>query len=126
MAESPNLVVQTGGRTGDPPAPAEILAIRAACARPGTPGLEGCEVYALAHPCPMCSGTLYHAGPDRVVFAVTREEEARFYKDNGRYPELENFYDEFGKTWQERRMPMDREERDGGLAVYERWNRENG
>lgn len=122
VAESPNLVAQTG----DPTAHAEVVAIREACARLGVQSLEGYDVYALAHPCPMCLGALYYAGPDRVVFAVTREEEARFYKDDGRYFELENFYDEFGKTWPERRLPMERDARPEGLAVYESWRRENG
>ena len=122
VAGSPNLVVQTG----DPTAHAEVVAIREACARLGTQSLEGYEVYALAHPCPMCLGALYYAGPDRFVFAVTREEEARFYKDDGRYFELENFYDEFGKTWSDRRLPMERDARPEGLAVYERWWRKNG
>lgn len=122
VAESPNLVAQTG----DPTAHAEVVAIRQACARLGTASLEGHEVYALAHPCPMCLGALYYAGPDRVIFVVTREEEARFYKDDGRYFELESFYDEFGKPWYERRLPMERDPRPEGLAVYERWREKDG
>ena len=122
VAESPNLVVQTG----DPTAHAEVVAVRQACARLGAASLEGYEVYVLAHPCPMCLGALYYAGPDRVVFVVTREEEARFYKDDGRYFELETFYEEFGKPWPERRLPLERDRRPEGLAVYERWQKENG
>ena len=122
VAESPNLVAQTG----DPTAHAEVVVIREACARLGAESLEGYEVYALAHPCPMCLGALYYAGPDRVVFAVTREEETRFYKDDGRYFELESFYDEFGKTWPERRLPLERDPRPDGLAVYELYQKRNG
>lgn len=117
VAESPNLVAQTG----DPTAHAEIVAIREACRERGTESLEGCEIFVLAHPCPMCLGALYYAGPDRVVFVVTREEEARFYKDDGRYFELETFYDEYPKPWPERRLPMEHAPRPGGTAVYEHW-----
>lgn len=122
VAESPNLVVQTG----DPTAHAEVVAIRKACRARGSESLAGCEIFVLAHPCPMCLGALYYADPDRVVFVVTREEEARFYKDDGRYFELETFYDEFGKPWPERRLPMDHEPRPGGLAVYETYARKSG
>ena len=98
VAESPYLVEQTN----DPTAHAEIVAIRQACQRLGSPGLEGHEVYVLAHPCPMCLGALYYASPDRVVFVVTREEEGRHYRDDQRYFEFENFYAEYLKPWHER------------------------
>ncbi len=54
LAESPNRVSQTI----DPTAHAEILAIREACTRLGTEHLTGCTIYVLAHPCPMCLGSL--------------------------------------------------------------------
>jgi guanine deaminase len=54
IAESPNLVAQTN----DPTAHAEMLAIRAACAKLQTETLSDCEIYALSHPCPMCLGAL--------------------------------------------------------------------
>ena len=117
VAESPNLVAQTN----DPTAHAEIVAIREACTRLGTPSLEGCEIYVLAHPCPMCLGALYYASPDRVVFVTNREQYAQYYKDDGRYFELETFYDEYPKPPQSRRLPMEHEPDEAGLAVYERW-----
>lgn len=46
LADSPNLVQQTN----DPTAHAEVVAVRQACQRLGTPSLEGHEVYVLAHP----------------------------------------------------------------------------
>ena len=85
VAESPNLVAQTQ----DPTAHAEIVAIRQACQWLGTENLEGHAIYVLAHPCPMCLGALYYCSPDRKYF------------------ELKNFYDEFSKQGQERRLPME-------------------
>ncbi len=121
VAESPNLVVQTN----DPTAHAEVVAIREACTKLGTPDLEGCDIYVLAHPCPMCLGALYYCSPDRVIFITTRDEYAQYYKDDKKYFELESFYDEFSKPWQERRLPMDHQPDEEGLKVYERWRQLN-
>ena len=122
VSESPNLVAQTK----DPTAHAEVIAIRDACTRLGTESLEGCDIYILAHPCPMCLGALYYASPDRVVFVAEREEYSRYYTDDRRYFELENFYDEFTKSWQERRLPMVYEPDPDGVEVYKRWWELNG
>jgi len=121
VAESPNLVVQTN----DPTAHAEVVAIREACTKLGTPDLEGCDIYVLAHPCPMCLGALYYCSPDKVIFITTRDEYAQYYKDDKKYFELESFYDEFSKPWQERRLPMDHQPDEEGLKVYERWRQLN-
>lgn len=121
VAESPNLV----GQTNDPTAHAEVVAIRQACQRLGSPSLEGYEVYALAHPCPMCLGALYYASPDRVLFVVTREEEGRHYRDDQRYFEFENFYGEYAKPWHERRLPTEHRPGEGGVEVYRRWRELN-
>lgn len=39
----------------DPTAHAEILVLRAAAARLGTPRLVGCDLYVTLEPCPMCA-----------------------------------------------------------------------
>lgn len=121
FAESPNLVAQTN----DPTAHAEVAAIRIACQRLGTPSLEGYEVYVMAHPCPMCLGALYYASPDKVAYIVTREEEGRYYKDDQKYFEFENFYAEFTKEPEERRLPLEHTPATGGVEVYRRWQRLN-
>jgi len=121
IAESPNLVAQTS----DPTAHAEVVAIREACQRLGTPNLEGYEVYVMAHPCPMCLGAPYYASPDLVSYLVTRKEEGRYYTDDQKYFEFENFYEEFGKSPQERRLPMEHTPAEGGLEVYSYWRRLN-
>src|ERR1700731_251921 len=40
--------------------------------------------------------------------------------------ELNNFYDEFAKPWDRRRLPMRYEPRDAAIAVYEFWQERNG
>lgn len=121
LAESPNRVAQTN----DPTAHAEILAIRAACTKIGSEHLTGATIYVLAHPCPMCLGSLYYCSPDEVVFLTSRTEYASFYVDNRKYFELDTFYDEFAKPWQERRLPMRHQSQPDALGVYELWRELN-
>ncbi|MEU6389225.1 nucleoside deaminase [Streptomyces sp. NPDC046939] len=122
LAESPNKVAQTN----DPTAHAEILAIREACTRLGTEHLTGTTVYVLAHPCPMCLGSLYYCSPDEVVFLTTREAYEPHYVDDRKYFELATFYSEFAKNWDERRLPMRHEAREDATAVYRFWQQRNG
>ena len=65
-------------RDHDPTAHAELLAIREASRRLGTPRLEGCVVYASGHPCPMCMAAMRLAGVGRVAYAYSNEEGAPF------------------------------------------------
>ncbi|MFE5873489.1 nucleoside deaminase [Streptomyces roseifaciens] len=122
LAESPNLVAQTS----DPTAHAEILAIREACTRLGTEHLTGTTIYVLAHPCPMCLGSLYYCSPDEVVFLTQRDDYEPHYVDDRKYFELNTFYAEFAKDWSERRLPMRHEPRDEATAVYRFWQERNG
>lgn len=117
LAESPNLVAQTH----DPTAHAEILAIRAACTKLGTEHLTDATIYVLAHPCPMCLGSLYYCSPAEVVFLTTRDDYAPYYADDRKYFELGTFYDEIAAPWQERRLPMRYDERADAVEVYRRW-----
>lgn len=115
LAEGANLVPQTH----DPTDHAEIRAIREACRKLGTEHLTGCTVYAIAHPCPMCLGALYHCAPDEVVFMVTREATSPYMAGgNDKYIEPSSFYDEYAKPWDQRRLPMRLESRDEAVEVY--------
>lgn len=64
--------------TQDPTAHAEMGAIRAASRALGSPGLDGCVVYASGHPCPMCMAAMRLAGVRRVVYAYSNEDGAPF------------------------------------------------
>jgi guanine deaminase len=122
LAESANKVAQTN----DPTAYAEILAIRAACVKLGTEHLVDATIYALAHPCPMCLGSLYYCSPKEVIFLITREDYEGYYLDDRKYFEVSNFYDEYAKDWDQRRLPMRYERRDAAVDVYRLWNERNG
>jgi tRNA(Arg) A34 adenosine deaminase TadA len=122
LAESANKAAQTH----DPTAHAEILAIREACVKLGTEHLVDCTVYVLAHPCPMCLGSLYYCSPREVVFLTTRESYERYYLDDRKYFEVSTFYEEFATSWDRRRLPMRYEPREAALAVYRLWNERNG
>ncbi|MDH6705800.1 guanine deaminase [Kitasatospora sp. MAA19] len=122
LAESANKVAQTN----DPTAHAEILAIRGACVKLGTEHLTGTTIYVLAHPCPMCLGSLYYCSPGEVVFLTTRDAYEPHYVDDRKYFELDSFYGEFAKNWDERRLPMRHESRADAVEVYRFWQERNG
>ncbi|MHB8416863.1 MAG: tRNA adenosine(34) deaminase TadA [Myxococcales bacterium] len=54
----------------DATAHAELLAIRAACARLASWRLTGLTLYVTLEPCPMCAGALVNARVARVVFGA--------------------------------------------------------
>lgn len=75
--------------SGDPTAHAEIVAIRAACAKLGRFHLADCVLYASSEPCPMCLSAAYWARMARIVFANSREEAAAIgFCDSDLYCEL--------------------------------------
>lgn len=121
LAESANLVIQTH----DPTAHAEMQAIRKASAILQSENFTGCEFYILAHPCPMCLAAMYYCSPDRVIFITTRDDYSHYYVDDRKYFTLLNFYDEIGKPWQKRKMPMIHQPDPEGIEVYELWQKLN-
>ena len=60
--------------TNDPTAHAELLAIRSASQKLGSPRLDGCAVYASGNPCPMCMGAMRLAGVKEVAFAYSNDD----------------------------------------------------
>jgi tRNA(Arg) A34 adenosine deaminase TadA len=54
----------------DPTAHAEILVLRAAAARLGTPRLVGCDLHVTLEPCPMCAFALSLARVRRVYYGA--------------------------------------------------------
>ncbi len=58
VAATGEILARSGNRVeefSDPSAHAEVLAIRAAANRLGTPRLVGCDLYVTLEPCPMCA-----------------------------------------------------------------------
>ena len=71
------VIAAAGNRTlelKDPTAHAEILAIRAACARLGSERLPGCALYVTLEPCPMCATAISFARVRRLYFGAADEK----------------------------------------------------
>jgi tRNA(Arg) A34 adenosine deaminase TadA len=71
--EGGEILAAAGNRMGelaDSTAHAEMLAIRAAAARIGTPRLADCDLYVTLEPCPMCAAAIALARLRRVYFAA--------------------------------------------------------
>ncbi|SPH17301.1 tRNA-specific adenosine deaminase [Defluviimonas aquaemixtae] len=67
------IVARAGNRTrelADPTAHAEILALRAACARSGTERLLGHDLYVTLEPCPMCAAAISFARIARLYYGA--------------------------------------------------------
>ncbi len=121
VVEAVNHVAQTG----DPTAHAEIRAIRAAAAA-GIGDLSGYDMFVTAYPCPMCLGAVYYAQPDRLVYAVTREEEGEHYEDGNRLMSLATFYDEYAKPVSERALPTQRIAVADSSLPFREWTAQHG
>ena len=112
-------VVATGQnrvtRDLDPTAHAEVMAIRAACARLGEFALTGCTLYASCEPCPLCVSASLWARVDRVVYAADRDDAARGGFDD------RMFYDLFARdraTWP---MPVSEVSLEDSFAPFTAW-----
>ncbi|WAC69309.1 nucleoside deaminase [Microbacterium sp. SL75] len=121
VVEAVNHVAQDG----DPTAHAEIRAIRAAAER-GITDLSGYNMFVTAYPCPMCLGAVYYAQPDRLVYAVTREQEGEHYEDGNRLMSLATFYDEYAKPTDERTLPTQQVSVEGASLPFREWTAQHG
>lgn len=73
LVRAGQVVAADGNRVeqlNDPTAHAEILVIRAAAARLGSPRLDGCDLYVTLEPCPMCAAAIAHARLRRLYFGA--------------------------------------------------------
>jgi guanine deaminase len=111
IAESANQVTSTK----DPTAHAEILAIRAACARLGVFELQGCEIYASCEPCPMCLGAIYWARLSRIYFAGVAADASLIGFDDSL------IYREIAQPLPQRSIPMVQMMREQALTAFRAW-----
>jgi guanine deaminase len=64
--------------TNDPTAHAELVAVREAAMKRGSPDLKGASVYASGHPCPMCLAAMRLAGITDISYAYSNEDGAPY------------------------------------------------
>ncbi len=55
----------------DPTAHAEVMALRDAAQQLGNYRLVGCRLYVTLEPCVMCTGAMFHARVDQVIFGAS-------------------------------------------------------
>jgi tRNA(adenine34) deaminase len=68
-----DVLARAGNRTeecNDPTAHAEILALRAAAARRGSPRLPDCDLFVTLEPCPMCAHAISLFRIRRLIFGA--------------------------------------------------------
>jgi guanine deaminase len=99
----------------DPTAHAEVVAIRAACAKFGAFTLRGCEIYASCEPCPMCLGAIYWAHIARIYFGSMAADASEFGFDDS------FIYRQFALALGARSIPMAQMMRDQALAAFRAW-----
>lgn len=101
--------------TNDPTAHAEVVAIRAACAKLGNFELADCEIYSSCEPCPMCLGAIYWARISRIYFGNLAADAAKIGFDDS------FIYHEFGRPFPLRSIPMVQMMREEALAAFRVW-----
>jgi tRNA(Arg) A34 adenosine deaminase TadA len=82
--------------TLDPTAHAEVVAIRAACARLGDFRLSGCLLVSSCEPCPLCLSAALWARVERVLYAADRHDAAQVGFDDRAFYEL---FDHPRRSW---------------------------
>jgi tRNA(adenine34) deaminase len=73
VAANGEVLARAGNRTlslRDPTAHAELLAIRAACAKLGSERLTACDLYVTLEPCAMCAAAISFARIRRLYFGA--------------------------------------------------------
>ena len=99
----------------DPTAHAEIMAIRAACAKLGSFELAGCTIYSSCEPCPMCLSALYWAGVDRICYGNTKDDAKAIDFDDS------FIYDQFELGYAERSIRCEHFMRSEAQEAFRKW-----
>lgn len=99
----------------DPTAHAEIMAIRAACAKLGTFELTDCTIYSSCEPCPMCLSALYWAGVSRICYGNTKDDAKAIDFDDS------FIYDQFELGYAERSIRCEHFMRSEAQEAFRKW-----
>ena len=134
LAEAANQVAQTG----DPTAHAEMIAIREASRKlrdqnrkvDGSNGAAGEDMvgysfYILTVPCTMCMTAMEYSGPDRLIYATTRQEYAEFYRDDRRHFAMETLTAATEFIIDQSALPVEHCPHPKSLDVYRLWKQLN-
>lgn len=100
--------------TQDPTAHAEMLAIRKASQLLG-PRLDGCEVFATGHPCPMCLAAMHLCGIERAWFAYGNDEGEPFGLSTAAV------YEQMTRAPQQQSLPLRPLKPEGEAGLYAQW-----
>ena len=111
VAEGANQVTSIN----DPTAHAEVLAIRAACAKLKAFELHDCEIYTSCEPCPMCLGAIYWARLSRIYFASAAADASKAGFDDSL------IYHEIVQPHAQRAIPMIQVMHEESLAAFRAW-----
>ena len=103
--------------SNDPTAHAEVLAIRAACARLGTFSLGDCEIYSSCEPCPMCLSAIYWARLDALYFAGSMADAADAGFDDSR------LHEEVAKSWEHRALKSEQHLQSKARDIFCSWKK---
>lgn len=106
--------------SGDPTAHAELMAIRAASRRLGSPDLRGCVVYASGHPCPMCLAAMRLSGIAGVAYAYSNDDGAPFGLSTAAV------YEDLARPFAEQSMTIRHVPVEGRPDLYARWMQRQG
>lgn len=102
-------------RSQDPTAHAEMQAIRQAAQALGRPRLDGAEIYATGHPCPMCLAAMQLCGIERAWFAYDNEEGEPYGLSTAAV------YAQMAKPPQQQSLPLRPLKPAGEADLYRQW-----
>lgn len=109
----------------DPTAHGEVEAIRDACKRLQQPRLDGCVMYAIGEPCPMCAVALRLAGITHLYYGATHADASDAFKPlaHTAYRDIgvEALRVEAGSAIDARKVSAEQHERQACAAVYDAW-----
>ncbi|CAM3833530.1 Guanine deaminase [Pseudomonas reidholzensis] len=101
--------------TQDPTSHAEMQAIRKAAQTLGQARLDGAEIYASGHPCPMCLAAMHLCGITRAWFAYDNSEGEPFGLSTAQV------YAQMALPPQQQSLPLRALKPDGEADLYREW-----
>ncbi|MDR6712848.1 tRNA(Arg) A34 adenosine deaminase TadA [Pseudomonas hunanensis] len=101
--------------TQDPTSHAEMQAIRKAAQALGQARLDGAEIFASGHPCPMCLAAMHLCGIERAWFAYDNSEGEPFGLSTA------EVYAQMARPPQQQSLPLRSLKPSGEAHLYQEW-----